>query len=241
MPSLPPTAPNRLREQPIWEDPEQVLREENLRQVPPECRVPFHACARQAQLHEWIERLTEARSRARHRAVGATLRKLEAGPGYCFHSFGPESWLTLIEQVVAEGARHPAVALPLLKQLQVPRPEGTDSDREARMDRMAAEMLLPEADLVRNLISTQPFERTGRDRELLRYLPVARLSESVLYAPWRLKPTDRDIAVTLIAGRAGLTGNELLAAHRGEIDRPALATLAALADSALAPWLQHIA
>ena len=64
--------------------------------------------------------------------------------------------------------------------------------------------------------------------------------ENIEALPYIKEPTDRDVALALIACKAGLTASEIAAAMQGEVDLAALAVLACLQDEDLGPWAAHL-
>ncbi|MFQ1000489.1 hypothetical protein [Modestobacter sp. SSW1-42] len=161
------------------------------------------------------------------------LERLATEPGTCFMALSLDTYHRLAADATAEVPHHPAVGLPALDNIRYVQPCFPE-----RLPVVANDVWL--GGLVQRII----FQKRGLRRAYADYLtsliglvgPVG----PVLAYPRCQDPSDRDIALVVLAVLIRLSGEEVLAARDDHDLRRAVATLAVLKDPALAPWARHL-
>jgi hypothetical protein len=177
-----------------------------------------------------------------HRTVAteALLRQLGAGRGRCFTRLSPGEWQALVERVIARVTDHPAAALNVLIQARLHRPRPSGSFRTRPHLSVTIPEVVKRALAVRVLLATPPSERARLWSHEVAWLDRDGDAGAAILYPLVTSPSDRDIALVLIACRTGLPVSEALAVRNGDLDPDGLATLAALNDPELGPWTTHL-
>ena len=190
-------------------------------------------CARLDYVFGTVQALHEARKDGDAGVVKKMLERLATEPGTCFMALSLDTYHRLAADVTAEVPHHPAVGLPALDNVRYVQPWFPE-----RLPAVANDLWL--GGLVQRII----FQRRGLRRAYADYLtsliglvgPV----DPVLAYPRCQDPSDRDIALVVLAVLIGLSGEQVLAARDDRDVRRAGTTVAVLKDRALAPWGRHL-
>jgi hypothetical protein len=218
------------------DDEADVLRRQAVAGLPPACKTRHTGadCERQVTITRWAQELRHARKEADVSTVGTLVGHLAVEQGYCFEALDIPIWRALLREVAAAVPHHPAAALAALGQLIA-------HDHDAPFSLVWLLREVRQAQAIYQLIIRPPVQRRDLIGMELRVLFHPASIEPLLAYPQCRTPTNRDVALALIAVRIGLTGEEVIAARTDRSTDRTLATLAVLKDPSLAPWVRHLA